>query len=261
MNQIVKINQTNIAVKEYHGQRVVAFKEIDACHGRPEGTAGRNFRENKKHMIDNTDFFMLKPSDIQSNEIRRAGSSEKRTIGIRQEDVNNRGTIFIAESGYLMLVKSFTDDLAWDVQRQLVNTYFRKGKDDKSLELQIKQERSTAMLLNAKTRAFKQIIQTGKDKGLSDLATQVYGLTTVESTTGQKINYRPKSESLYSAQQLADEVGSNRITVGKKATKTGIKTDEYGMTVMSKSENSSKQVNTFMYNEKGRAKVKELFRK
>lgn len=24
-----------------------------------------------------------------------------------------------------MLVKSFTDNLAWDVQRQLVNTYFR----------------------------------------------------------------------------------------------------------------------------------------
>ena len=31
----------------------------------------------------------------------------------------------ITESGYLMLVKSFTDDLAWDVQRQLVNLYFR----------------------------------------------------------------------------------------------------------------------------------------
>lgn len=32
----------------------------------------------------------------------------------------------ITESGYLMLVKSFTDDLAWDVQRQLMKSYFRK---------------------------------------------------------------------------------------------------------------------------------------
>lgn len=31
----------------------------------------------------------------------------------------------ITESGYLMLVKSFTDDLAWKVQRELVNFYFR----------------------------------------------------------------------------------------------------------------------------------------
>ena len=31
--------------------------------------------------------------------------------------------------GYLMLVKSFTDDLAWQVQRSLVQNYFR-GKED-----------------------------------------------------------------------------------------------------------------------------------
>ncbi|OAD19482.1 toxin-antitoxin system, toxin component, Bro family [Candidatus Thiomargarita nelsonii] len=30
----------------------------------------------------------------------------------------------ITETGYLMLVKSFTDDLAWQVQRELVNKYF-----------------------------------------------------------------------------------------------------------------------------------------
>ena len=31
----------------------------------------------------------------------------------------------MTETGYLMIVKSFTDDLAWSVQRQLVNTYFK----------------------------------------------------------------------------------------------------------------------------------------
>lgn len=35
------------------------------------------------------------------------------------------GLILMTEAGYLMLVKSFTDDLAWSVQRQLVNGYFR----------------------------------------------------------------------------------------------------------------------------------------
>jgi hypothetical protein len=33
-------------------------------------------------------------------------------------------TIF-TESGYLLLVKTFTDDLSWQVQRQLVNSYFK----------------------------------------------------------------------------------------------------------------------------------------
>jgi len=35
----------------------------------------------------------------------------------------------VFESGYLMLVKSFTDDLAWKVQRQLVNAYFRTKEE------------------------------------------------------------------------------------------------------------------------------------
>lgn len=43
----VTINQTPLSVKEYEGKRVVTFKDIDAVHGRPDGTAGRNFREYK----------------------------------------------------------------------------------------------------------------------------------------------------------------------------------------------------------------------
>lgn len=249
MNSLIKIGDASITIKEYHGQRVVTFKEIDQCHGRPDGTARKRFNDNRKHFVEGTDFFKISPSEIRTHKIMDISSKAREDISL------------ITESGYLMLVKSFTDDLAWDVQRKLVNTYFRKGPADESMKLQIQQERAAAMLLNAKTRAFKQIIQAGKDNGLSDLAAQVYGITTLESMTGQKINYRPESEKLYSADDLAKEVGSNRITVGKKATRAGIKTDEYGMTVMSKSEHSPKQVNTFMYNEKGRAKVKELFGK
>mgnify|MGYP000913822549 CR=1 FL=1 len=248
MNEIVKIGKTDVSVKEYHGRRVVTFKDIDQCHGRPEGTARRNFNSNKQHMVEGTDFFKITP-----NEFRTAiGEMDNR----QQNDVT-----LITESGYLMLVKSFTDGLAWDIQRQLVNTYFRKGPTDKSLELQIKQERAQAMMMNAKTKALKVLMQTVKDKHLSDIAQQVFGLTAIEEVTGQKINYRPECGNLYSAQQIADEVGSNRFTVGKKAKAAGLKTDEYGITALSKSEHSSKQISTFMYNEKGRAAVKELFGK
>ena len=40
---------------------------------------------------------------------------------------------FITESGYLMLVKSFTDELSWNVQRMLVNSYFNY-KEEKPYE-------------------------------------------------------------------------------------------------------------------------------
>ena len=108
--QLVKINNSDLLVKEFNGQRVVTFKDIDMLHERIEGTADRNFRENKKHFIENEDYFVLKKN--QNNEIR----------GL---EIPNRGITLLTESGYLMLVKSLQDDLAWQVQRELVNNYFR----------------------------------------------------------------------------------------------------------------------------------------
>lgn len=109
---VVKINNHNLEVKEFNNQRVVTFQDIDRVHERPDGTAKRNFSENKERFIENVDYFMARPSDF--------GKYEFRTL-----EIPNRGLTLITESGYLMLVKSLTDDLAWKVQRQLVNNYFR----------------------------------------------------------------------------------------------------------------------------------------
>lgn len=123
MNQIT-IGNSTLSIKEWNGQRVVTFKDIDAVHGRPQDTARRNFYKNKKHFIEGEDFYVIKPADIQMDEIRTS-------------EINNRGTTFLTETGYLMLVKSFTDDLAWQVQRELVKNYF-KVKNDLPQEKQLK---------------------------------------------------------------------------------------------------------------------------
>lgn len=114
MNELTIINNTQVLVKEFSGQRVVTFKEIDAVHGRPDGTARKRFNDNREHFIEGEDFFVLnQPSEI-------------RTLGIqRPQGGTPESVTLITESGYLMLVKSFTDDLAWKVQRELVNGYFR----------------------------------------------------------------------------------------------------------------------------------------
>lgn len=127
MNELtVTINRTDVAVKEYQGQRVVTLKEIDDVHQRPEGTAGRNFREHRERFIPDTDYFTLN----QPDEIRRLGIE-------RPQGGTPDSIIFITESGYLMLVKSFTDDLAWDVQRKLVDSYFRAKPSQPMSSLEI----------------------------------------------------------------------------------------------------------------------------
>lgn len=114
MNEIT-INNHVIPIKEYNGQRVVTFKDIDAVHERSEGTARKRFNDNRERFIEGVDFFKV----CQPSEIRTLGIT--RPQGGVPEEVT-----LITETGYLMLVKSFTDDLAWQVQRELVNCYFKQ---------------------------------------------------------------------------------------------------------------------------------------
>jgi hypothetical protein len=99
----------SIEPKFYKGTPVVTFKDIDAIHQRPEGTASRNFRENTKHFVLEEDYF-------------RRNSSEAKN---EYKTVAPNGLILLTESGYLLLVKSFTDELSWKIQKILVKNYFR----------------------------------------------------------------------------------------------------------------------------------------
>jgi len=114
---LIKIGNHEITTKEFKGQRVVTFKDIDQVHERPEGTAGRNFSENRKRFIEGIDYFEITRNEVGTNFVETYGFGNTAPKGI-----------LISEQGYLMLVKSFTDDLAWKVQRDLVNTYFRGKK-------------------------------------------------------------------------------------------------------------------------------------
>ncbi|AQS88188.1 hypothetical protein AA101099_1870 [Neoasaia chiangmaiensis NBRC 101099] len=116
MTQII-INARAVNVVEYQAQRVITFEMIDTLHQRPAGTAGRNFRENRSHFVEAEDFF-----ELTSDEIRR------QSLAQAFKPRTPKGIILTA-SGYAMLAKSLTDDLSWQVQRQLVRSYFRAKED------------------------------------------------------------------------------------------------------------------------------------
>lgn len=113
MENIVNVEGTELSVREYNGQMVVTFDDIDLVHKRPHGTARNAFKRNKRHFIDGVDYFVLEKENSNVHETY-----------IRNIDIPNRGITVFTESGYLMLVKPFKDDLSWDVQRRLVNAYF-----------------------------------------------------------------------------------------------------------------------------------------
>lgn len=98
--------------KEYNGQPVVTLKDIDAIHRKPEGTARKRFNDNKKHFIKGVDYFVRNSDEA----LREFGT------------IAPNGLKLFTQTGYLMIVKSFTDDLSWAIQRELVNGYFAARK-------------------------------------------------------------------------------------------------------------------------------------
>ena len=44
MNNLVKIGNSDLSIKEFNGQRVVTFKDVDSVHERPDGTASCTVR-------------------------------------------------------------------------------------------------------------------------------------------------------------------------------------------------------------------------
>lgn len=111
--QSIIVNNHDLRTKEVNGQRVVTFRDVDELHERPDGTAKRNFNENKEHFIEGEDYYKICADEIRTNKIMDISPK------------THQDTVFLTEFGYLMLVKSFTDKLAWQVQRQLINVYFR----------------------------------------------------------------------------------------------------------------------------------------
>lgn len=116
MQEIVKVGNNDLQVREWNGQRVITFKDIDRVHERPEGTAKRNFNENKEHLLIDEDYFLVTRKELSTKIV----PNDEPLKGNPNIEV-----VLLTESGYLLLVKSFTDDLAWTVQRDLVKTYFK----------------------------------------------------------------------------------------------------------------------------------------
>lgn len=122
-SEMVGIGEHVLPVREYNGQRVVTLKDIDIVHNRPIGTARKRFNDNKKHFTINKDYYKVKFFEV------RPFFGHTPPNGYNP----NGDIILITEFGYLLLVKSFTDDLAWSIQGELVENYFRVNDIKKQL--------------------------------------------------------------------------------------------------------------------------------
>lgn len=126
MADLIKNENFMPSIKIWNNERVVTFKDIDIVHERPDGTSRTAFNRNRKRFIINEDYFVCQTHEAQE------------TFGISAPN----GLILLTEMGYLMIVKTFTDDKSWEVQRALVNGYFRaKNMVAEGISLELEDEK------------------------------------------------------------------------------------------------------------------------
>ena len=112
-NNLVKINGNAIEQIIYKDQPVITFKMMDELHQRPVNTAYKAFHRNKEKLTSDKHYFEV-PYDewskflvIHEMENQKGGHKSSMT--------------FLTLKGYLLLVKTFTDNLAWKIQDEMVD--------------------------------------------------------------------------------------------------------------------------------------------
>ena len=207
-----------------------------------------------------------KPENAVSNHV----DSEDKTSTLIQGSGSNYKSkaIIINESGMYSLILSsklegakrfkrwVTSEILPSIRKTGAYATDSAAAEYKARELRIKEMNAQARLINAETRRLT-VLQKGK--GLSQVAVDTLAVKAVERVTGKDLgDYLPQVEKTYSASEIGNALGITAAKVGRLANAHGLKTDEYGITVMDKSRYSSKEVASFRYNEKGKAKLREI---
>lgn len=151
-------------------------------------------------------------------------------------------------------------DMVYDILESLrrgETILVQPGSEDAKLKIQ--QARAEAMLINARTRQAKLILEMQKNKTLSPVAVELLNINALEHLIDKSTEYRPDiGGKHYTATEIGKELGISANKIGKIANAHGLKTAEYGIMALDKSPYSDKQVQSFRYNERGRQKLIEL---
>ncbi|MEE1264025.1 BRO-N domain-containing protein [Ruminococcus sp.] len=213
--------------------------------------AALGYTNTRKALIDHVD-----------DEDRTGGVTIRDSIGREQKPtiINESGMYSLILSSKLEGAKRFkrwvTSEVLPSIRKTGAFATDSAAAELKARELRVKEMNAQARLINAETR---RLLILQKEKGLSKVAVDALAVRAMEDVTGKDLGeYLPRTEKTYSASEIGNALGISAAKVGKIANAYGLKTDEYGITVMDKSRYSSKEVAAFRYNEHGKQKIKEI---
>lgn len=202
--------------------------------------------------------------EVDPTATRRLDDDEKNTLRLTQGTSGNPNVTIVNEPGLYSLVLGSRKPEAKNFKRWITHEVIPSIRKTGSYSIQEPetpaQLRAKAMMINAKTRLFNAAMKAVDRFQMSPVALEALGIPMIEEFTGVKTGYRPRIETTYSATELGAEFGVSANKIGRIAKDNGLKTDEYGITVLDKSRSSDKLVPCFRYNSKGRERLAELLK-
>jgi toxin-antitoxin system, toxin component, bro family len=242
-NKLVKINNVELGIKEYKKERVVTAWDIAKVHGREPREITQQFNRNKDKFILNEDYFKISSKEFLAS-FKTIQSSESQSV-IQDFIPNNVKEIpLFTESGYLMLVKTFTDDLSWQIQRQLVKGYFKlkelKSSVDKDKRLEIMEKNANVRM----AKMLKSLIPFSKSERYKEILVS----EATKVLTGRELIPPPEVEAkTITATQIAKILGVSVQKIGIISNKYNLKTEQNGYWVHEKAKYCNKEIPNFRY--------------
>ncbi|MBU0665367.1 MAG: ORF6N domain-containing protein [Proteobacteria bacterium] len=161
MSRLINIEGRKIPPMFYQKRPVVTFQQVDELHQRKTNSAKQSFYRHRDKLIEGRDFFevpfqewsslVVSQKDHQNVSLVSAQNTNQKSSLIvaqndhqkaslvvaqndhqRREKGGHRGSmIFLTETGYVMVIKPFTDDLSWAIYRTMAEAYFNKHVPNK----------------------------------------------------------------------------------------------------------------------------------
>lgn len=114
-SNLITIADKEIELKEYNGERVVTSWDIADLHEKDVKVVNQHFNRNITNLIENEDYYIISKETFLKSHF----------VTLKNHAPNLKEVALFTESGYLLLVKGFTDERSWNIQRQLVKSYFK----------------------------------------------------------------------------------------------------------------------------------------
>lgn len=153
-------------------------------------------------------------------------------------------------------------DASYEVQVYAATQALRHGDIEKAVELSGSKEARRALDDKYRAQTINLQIKNAKElcellPHLGDTSKQAIAASLVNPVAGFEIIPLPQiTEHHHTATEVGERLGISAARVGRIANEHNLKTEQHGMFFLDKSPHSSKQVETFRYNEAGIEAIK-----